>query len=447
MSSALKPIGLLLVLFSSVLLVQLANGPVLGSDDEMYAAVAQSGDIIGWLIERYAVWSSRSLIDLATILLVTHENLWMLLNAVVITGMSLAVSILANPRGEICFTRSALALACFWLIPASTMYYSVWWLTGAMNYLWPVAASLMYWAVVKYEAVTSRTRVWLLVAGLSLLLFSAFSEQMMVVNFIVHGFLLCRLKRAYFKNRAALIGVFINTIGFLFFILGEGNTARMLLSIDMYFPEFAHMGVVEKAYFGISLGLYQFFYMGSWISILLCLAIVLRGETRLARYIAAAAAFFIMLTSGYLLGYTGSAFSRLIENVGFIENIYPIEYPQAYTSAFYLAMVLGTVFAVGLAFALLGDLRPLTRQGWSALLESAHVNRALLLVLSFIPACMLGFSPTMYVSRERILFASTAIVLLLVVMMVGKTRYSWHFLAAMTVVALFTYWHPAMPGA
>lgn len=191
--NALRSVGLFLALFASALLVQLVNGPVLGSDDEMYADVAQSGDIIGWLINRYATWSSRSLIDLVTILLVSHETVWMLLNALAITGMCLAISALASRDGLVCFNKAALALACFWLIPANMMYHSVWWLTGSINYLWPAMASLVYWAVVKYEVNVAKTSVWVLVAGLSLLFFSSFSEQIMVVNFLVHGFLMCWL--------------------------------------------------------------------------------------------------------------------------------------------------------------------------------------------------------------------------------------------------------------
>ncbi|WP_447553423.1 DUF6056 family protein [Vreelandella sp. EE22] len=435
-----KNAGRLLVLFSVVLLVQLATGgPMLEYDDAMYAGVAQSGDILGWLVQRYAVWSSRSLIDLVTILVVTHETLWMVLNALVITGMCLAISVLASRDGLVCFNKAALALACFWLIPANMMYWSVWWLTGSINYLWPATAALIYWAVVKYELSVTRTSLWVLAAGLVMALFSSFSEQIMVVNFLVHGYLMCVRKGGYFRNRAAVAGLLVNAVGFAFFILCEGNASRALFSAQTYFPEFLDMGVLEKAYFGISLGLYQFFYMGSWVSIIFCFVIALRFDAPYAKYIAMAGLLFIMMTSGYMLGYTGSGFSELTDNIDFIGGVYQIDYHDAFTHEFYRAMAWGVAFSVALAVALLGNLASFRHLPLRQALAQVHINRALLFVLSFLPSCMLGFSPTMYESQERVLFASSAILLLLIVTVAGRGRYSWHFLAATTVVAFFTY--------
>lgn len=428
-----------LALFLSVLLVQLAAGPALNSDDEMYAAVANSGDIIGWLVNRYATWSSRSLIDLVTILLVTHETLWMLLNTLVITAMCMAMSALASRDGLVCANKAALVLACFWLIPANMMHWSVWWLTGSINYLWPVTASLVYWAVVKYEVAIFKTSMPVLLAGLVLMLFSAFSEQIMVINFIVHAFVLCVLKRAYLRHRALVVGLMVNCVGLAFFVLCDGNAGRALFSAQQYFPEFLSMGWLEKAYFGISLGLYQFFYMGSWVSIIFCFVIALRYDARHVKYIALTSLLFIMLTSGYMLGYTGSGFSKLTNNIDFIGGVYQIDYHQAFTHDFYRAMAFGLIFSCALGLALLGGMVSLKRLSGGQALERTLVNRALLFVLSFIPSCMLGFSPTMYVSQERVLFASTAILLLLIVMIAGRTRYSWQLLAAATVVACFTY--------
>ncbi|WP_447955899.1 DUF6056 family protein [Vreelandella sp. EE7] len=430
---------LLLVLFLSVLGVQMAAGPALNSDDEMYAAVANSGDIVGWLISRYASWSSRSLIDLITILLVRHETLWMVMNALVITGMGMAMSALASRDGLICANRTALVLACFWLIPANMMHWSVWWLTGSINYLWPVTASLVYWAIVRYEIIASKTAFPVFVVGLALLLFSAFSEQIMVINFIVHGFVFCLLKRDYFKNRAAIVGLLVNGIGLAFFVFCDGNAGRALFSAREYFPEFLQMGLMEKAYFGISLGLYQFFYMGSWVSVIFCFVIALRYDAKHAKHIALVSMIFIMMTSGYLLGYTGSGFSRLTDNIDFIGGVYQIDYHEAFTNDFYRAMTFGLMFASALGVALLGNMVSFSRFSFQQPLEWMSVNRLLLFVLSFIPSCMLGFSPTMYVSQERVLFASTAILLLLITMIAGRTRYSWHFFAAATVVAYFTY--------
>ncbi|WNL43450.1 DUF6056 family protein [Halomonas sp. PAMB 3264] len=436
-----KRAGALLALFSSALLVQVASGPVLRDDDTYYAGIAQQGDLISWLIERYAQWSSRALIDLVTVWIVPHEGLWMVLNALFITTLCLTISALASRHSLVCFNKSALALACFWLIPVNMMHWSVWWLTGSLNYLWPVTAALIYWAVVKYELTVTKAPVWIIMAGLATLLFSVFSEQIMIVNLIVHGFMIGKLRKGYFNNRTLLIGLLITLFGLALFVLSEGNSVRAALSAQYYFPEFADFGVLEKAYFGISLGLYQFFYMGSWVSVVFCLAIALRYQALYAKYIAVVSLFFIMLTSGFMLGYATSEFSRLTTNVVMIGAVYKIEYHQAYTPAFYWAMGLGLALSLALAVALLGRLSFLERGvSLRQSFETMYLYRVLLFVLSFLPTCMLGFSPTMYASEERVMFASTAILILLVVMIVGKTRFSWHVLAATTVMAFLSYW-------
>lgn len=420
---------LYLVLLLTALFIQVAAGPALNSDDEMYAAVANSGDIFAWLVDRYSTWSSRSLIDLVTILLVTHTTLWMLLNAIVIASMCFAISSLASKDSRICLNISALVMACFWLIPANMMHWSVWWVTGSINYLWPVTASLCYWAVVKYGIIGQKLSVSTIALGLILAVFSSFNEQVMVVNFVVHFFLFFILRREYFYNKMIGFGLLANFIGFAFFILCDGNAGRMVFSARNYFPEFLDMSVLEKAYFGISLGLYQFFYIGSWVSIIFCAIIVLRYNARLSKYIATVSLLFIMLTSGYILGYTSSDFSELTGNIDFIGGVYQVPYREAFSHDFIRAMVFGIFFSGALTFALLENLK----------FNKSKVYTALLFVLSFIPSCMLGFSPTMYVSQERVLFASAAIILLLIAIIAGKTRYSWHLLAATSVVAFFTY--------
>ncbi|MBT2787219.1 MULTISPECIES: DUF6056 family protein [unclassified Halomonas] len=418
-----------LVLLLTALFIQVAAGPALNSDDEMYAAVANSGDIFAWLVDRYSTWSSRSLIDLVTILLVTHTTLWMLLNAIVIASMCFAISSLASKDSRICLNISAFVMACFWLIPANMMHWSVWWVTGSINYLWPITASLCYWAVVKYGLTGQKLSVPAIALGFMLAVFSSFNEQVMVVNFIVHVFLFFMLRRDYFYNKMIGFGLLANFIGFAFFILCDGNAGRLIFSARSYFPEFLDMSFLEKAYFGISLGLYQFFYIGSWVSIIFCAVIALRYNAKASKSIAMISLLFIMLTSGYMLGYVGSGFSELTDNIGFIGGVYQVPYRKAFSHDFIRAMGWGIVFSGALTFALLENMH----------FDKSKVYRVFLFVLSFIPSCMLGFSPTMYVSQERVLFASVAIILLLIAIIAGKTRYSWHLLAATSVVAYFTY--------
>lgn len=425
-------------LLLAALLVQIGAGPGLNSDDKMYSAIwtAETSlpDVLAWLVHRFDAWSSRLLIDVLTIAIVDHTTLWMVLNACMLTLLAVSVAALATPDARVSQRRAALAMGCLWLMPGEQTFYSLWWVTGSLNYLWPTAAALIYWAITRYRHLHGGPSRWLIVAALVAQFYASFSEQVVMTSLIVQLALMVGLRREYWRNRLLPWGLALCLAGLVLYLLAPGNAARIAASINYYFPAFADLSTAFKAYLGLSLGIYQFFYYGSWLSVIFCIALFYRftGWPRIASMVALV---IIMVFSGYMVGYPDSPHTDIAENIALVDGFYPATLERSRTAEFLGAIILGVLLAISLTLALMGNSTRSAIKHW----REIRWSYPLLFVLSFIPSCMLGFSPTLYATGPRVFFISAVIIILLIAMMARPTRYYWSFLAASSVIACFTY--------
>lgn len=433
-NSSRRLVGYAALLFAA-LLVQVGAGPGINSDDVMYSGVLNSDnnifDAFNWLINRFNVWSSRSLIDALTILIVDHTVLWMGLNAIMLTVLALSISSLGNEKGKISLSYAALAMGCLWLAPSELVFYSVWWVTGSLNYLWPTAAALMYWAITRHHYLyKGSTKGWLIFAAIAAQFYSSFSEQVTLTSILVHIYCIFRLGREYWRNRLLTSGLALCIAGIFLYILAPGNTARMAASIQLYYPAFTSFSLFFKAYLGISLGVYQFFYYGSWISVIFCIVMFFRFPGW-PRNVSIVVAIVVMLFSGYMVGDPGEPYTDTMQNIALTKDFYPGTLESSRSAKYLTAVIIGIFLCIALAASL--------ALGESSRWRQANISRPLLFILSFIPSAMLGFSPTLYASGPRIFFISFALTILLIVMMARPSRYYWSFLAGTSVIACFTY--------
>lgn len=223
-------------------------------DDYYYAAFVRRGwdYFAGENIFHYTDTNGRAFVHLVDeILLGVNINFWRVFNLAVIALIVLyAAKIAARTYKDGYDTkefRFALIASVFLFSAISPEVYinSIYWATGAVNYLFPPALVLIYFYYAKKDLEADRAYKWMPV----LAFFASFTvEQSAAASFAISVYVIftciCIYKR---RPRATyFVSLLCSTAAMISVIFAPGNAVR-----KTYYPEFYARGFFGKIYFGI----------------------------------------------------------------------------------------------------------------------------------------------------------------------------------------------------
>lgn len=235
------------VFFFLLLIVHLFL-PLNWGDDKVFSAEAALP------LSEFLKGSSRILTDTMTYIFNKFNFLWRLLNPCVLTFLLWVVSNLLSVTNH----RLNIAL-CLCLIYPSLVIVDAGFIATTVNYLWPVTFGLYALLIFQRIAAGHNPKWYILLTGIPAIIFSVNMEQMSAVLtacFSIGCIYLFGVKKKFHLYPLFELAVSIAGLLYAYF----GNTAqdnsRMIRETARYFPDFAQLGLLQKAELGYASTMY-----------------------------------------------------------------------------------------------------------------------------------------------------------------------------------------------
>ncbi|TCL05719.1 DUF6056 family protein [Sodalis ligni] len=355
------------------------------SDDLVFSVEAHTPDKLQWLINRYNGWSSRTAIEFALLSVINHKMAWAVCNAFFMAIMLCSLSyITAKNKKEIIIGGCIFLLILLITIKKGFIKDGMLWMTGSINYLWPLSLSFAGFSLLKYCCSTRHSTICSLAIPIFFFL-SSFSEQLVVINLI----LLTAIALIFLRNvrRVALLSLAATSLVFAYIILSPGNANRYLLEIPRWYPDFVNFNIIDKVVLGINLSFDQMFSVQPLALIIIYSSLAFLNENKKMKLLA----LLIFIATICLLLLQLKAFSFVHFN-----TIY--KFNSSNISGFFalsrvaIVLLFATLTTVMIYFS--------TKERKEAALIS------IVYISSYAGTVMLGLSPTIYASGQRTLFVS-----------------------------------------
>lgn len=256
-------VSLLLLLYAGCLAVLSLIGYSDG-DDTFFLEYCTSMSLPDYLSWRYENWTGRMI---AEGLMHVFFNLdlwaWRIVNAGMLVALPVALAVLKNrvtgttqdiERQEtngywmLCFVMAALG---YLFLDINAFGYSAIWITGSMNYLWPMVCGISALCVVaKASFSKEKVSVWsFVVASVGAIVAAMSSEQM---GAVLLAFVIICISEKIWKKKQVQVGLAVLgvlTLGaYLVSALAPGNELRILMAIEHNMPQFEMLTLEERVF-------------------------------------------------------------------------------------------------------------------------------------------------------------------------------------------------------
>ena len=390
-------------------------------DDDWFLEWVRNESFHGFLVRRYAEWSSRTGIEAVIALTIEHLWLWRLLNGLVLGGMLWVVT-LYFPAVH---GRSVIPLWCagFFLLDPQMLHWTVWWVTGSYNYFWPAVAALL--ALLPFFR--PGLGKWFFLLAIPAAVFAGFNEQVVLLMLgfqLVLGLVLWRDGRLTGWHWVQLV---LCLLVLVFVLASPGVKLRYVVELR-WMPGFESLGLGAKLVQGLDNYFSHVFVAsnvltGVWLLMLAWLVPRLEVGS-VARYIVLAVlgVYVLALLAPWVTtlfphgAANGSAWARWLTHT-------PAYMPDARVSFSYSLLDAGNRFG----FAYWGRFTLYAGVWCSAIfltflcLRTVSIQRALLAVVMMaaaaLAATIVGLSPTIYGSGARVFLFGDFLLLLVCCML------------------------------
>ncbi|TAA45420.1 DUF6056 family protein [Pseudoxanthomonas winnipegensis] len=366
----------------------ISSAPV--ADDSYFASMLDTYTLRDYLVHRYHTWTGRLPIEALLVTIVHAPGLWRACNAVVMALLCVGLARLARPGTRWSWPgATGVVFALVMLMTPQAIYEACWWLTGSLNYLWPV--TLGVWSLVPLVEDLPHRWQARLAACLAAALAAYCDQLALVLVPLTLGLCLwrARQRRASGWDWAQLALLCANAA---FALSAPGNVERFREETGMRFPNFADLDVLEKLRIGLGLIERAMTDPRNYLfGTVTALALVLLWRAPLARWLKAVLAMVLAVSLLQML--------LLIPHVPgepLQRSLPPRLDGDAVWNARLYALSAWSAFTVGCVViaAACGF--------WRDGREAARMLGLLLLGLASLG--MMGFSPTAYLSGQRIAF-------------------------------------------
>lgn len=222
--------------------------PLDWGDDKVFSAEAVLP------ISEFLKGSSRILTDTMTYIFNKFHFLWRLINPCVLTFLAWVVSKLLSVTNY----RLNIAL-CLCVVYPTMVIVDAGFIATTVNYLWPVTFGLYSLLIFQRIATGHKLKWYILLTGIPAIIYSLNMEQMSAVLaacFFIGCVYLFGVKKRF--HPYPLFGLVVSIAGLLYAYLGNTarDNSRMIRETARYFPDFAQLGLLQKAELGYSSTMY-----------------------------------------------------------------------------------------------------------------------------------------------------------------------------------------------
>ncbi|MFC4800155.1 DUF6056 family protein [Neobacillus sp. GCM10023253] len=374
-------------------------------DDYYFSRISSEMTIIEWLYSRYTEWSSRLFPDAVAYLLLDDKVwLWRLVNPILL--IFLAASIVRIWKRNISLREVLIVLAIIGFFAQNVLSSGVFWITGSMNYLWPITLGVLAmipFADKIFRNISLTNNYSFIFAIFFGFLASVGNEQ---VSLCLSSFAilshLALLSKKQSPDKKLLILTITMMIGTGLTLLAPGNKERWVQEAAYWYPGFKNLTLKDHLYLGtiwafgkIFFDLKYLLFLASSITIITCF----KSSTVKNNFIFK---LFMMMFSATIMMYlSGIGLERLyqftnIKNFDFSANLLS---PFTMKKSFILAVF---PYLYWTAYSLL--------LGYLMIKSTGYKVFVFISLLAFVATlAVMFFSPTIYGSGNRVLMASSVI--------------------------------------
>lgn len=436
-------VGLLVLLYAGCLLVLSFIGYSDG-DDAFFLEYCSSMGLVEYLRWRYAEWTGR-MVSEAIMHIFFNMDLWVwrIVNAGMLVALPVALASLKkrvvpdgaelseDDRNRSLLVSLIMAILFYAFLDIKAFGYSAIWITGSMNYLWPMVCGVVTLAVVAQVAfdVANENKVpaWKFVAGAMCAIIAAMSSEQM--GAVLLAFEIICIAEKMWKKHAVGTGMWTMTVAtvgaFLVSSLSPGNELRIAMAVEHNMPQFETLSFGERFFLLVQWLVSSFanenavFLIAIWLVGILLLACKVKhgnlndkSALRAKWYMAGSLVFGVVALAGKCgVTIVNDIGINLAELAGLVEQV-PLASDMG--GAQWMALVW---WLLAMAFTLF------------FLWEVSERKWLMLFTYMGAVACevILIFSPTIYSSGERVFFI-TGLMLMFIVMVLyeqlpkGKLR-------------------------
>lgn len=329
-------------------------------------------------------WSSRTIIDFVSVVLIFCEPLWKVINAFMYAILVKALCLLFN------FDKNEYAIivcAIIALVP-QTLYLGAGWLMTSIAYFWPVVSSFAAFALLvkssKKHSILKNIIISLLV------LYAANEEIMCVVLFFAFPVVAYNLKELR-KQCFAFEGIVV--LELLWALFCPGNQGRSVAEESRWFMDFSSLSVIKKMDLGFSTTMKEFLLCTNYVLLVLSIIILILGLKKakgiIPKIITMIPFFAAIIGVGVavLKEKSGvcSALYNSVSQYGSI-SVYNYDNIKSYIPLTFFVFVGGTIL---LSVLIIGEF------------SKEAYGLAILLLMGVASRCVMGFSPTVWASGSR----------------------------------------------
>jgi len=242
----------LLFVFSLLYLFHLKLTLIGDSDDAWFADASNQAPFFDWIKNRYLTWSGRLFPDsMLYLLLDEYLWIWRILNPLFI--ILLVYGIVRLVKKEVTQAEYIFVLVILGYMSEGILKYGLFWITGTMNYLWPIAlgvTAMIPFADRVFKRDTEISVKKLLIFVICGLVASISNEQ---VALCMSTFSIISLGTIYLKQKTIdyrlLVFSSLIVIGTCVLIFAPGNELRWQVELR-WFPGFGEFTIKDKFYVG-----------------------------------------------------------------------------------------------------------------------------------------------------------------------------------------------------
>ena len=396
----LNDVFYLMICFSLFFLIEKHVIPLEKTDDLVFSTQLKEMGAFSWIVQFYMNWSGRVVLTfLDAVLLNLPVMIWRILNASVFSLMLLMITKITEAK----WMRYALLVMIF-CIPTVTLSSSSLWITGSLNYLWPAGFMMVVLYYLKLVFKGKEINLEIFCFAFVSMLFACGMEQTALIVVVMTGITLIYEKLTYGsndkKNVALLLFAFMNTI---FLFSAPGNYVRSASELLQWNPSFDMLSILDKCFYGLFASVrFLMQDMSRTITVLSLLLFLIKPLSILS---VLPVAYFFLLRDYY---------SELTQTYLLIQEYNPLYQTESFMWIPFLIAFLVFVMIVANIISLM---------------ESEHEKLWIFLIM-FAGVCsttILGFSPTLTGSGERIYFVMSVFIFYAIIEVLSKSKYEGVF--------------------
>ena len=218
-----------------------------------------NGNYLDFLVNRYNTWSSRSIIEIFTLLGVTQPIIWRCLNTLMMWIAAILPAYIIQKKDKVNIYGLILSAALFFTFPL-TFFSETGWIATTTNYLWVFSMGLLsIYPLARYTR-KEKKHLWLSIVGIIATLYATNQEQMAL---LILAFTIILGIFNWYKKRSIkpLLPTFIiGTLNLIYVLTARGNEIRYNQELTNWFPDFEKLSIPKKIELGYSSTLRHLFF-------------------------------------------------------------------------------------------------------------------------------------------------------------------------------------------